>query len=146
MVLIVKNLTFDDFIKLLNGEDVQTKRLSFNVHWETLDVNIVENTISLYGLKGQPKTLFNTIDTNFKAISYPKAYPLIVYSNDSNLKLHTKPIYRLLKSFDRGHTGPTGAPGGKFVDSPAVPGVIYLPAHTKFSKAAICRVTLKDNL
>jgi len=85
-----KFLSFDNFITLLNGNNVVSERLSFNVIWKELKINIVKTPIILKGLNHQPLTLFNTTDTNFKFISIPKSYPLIIYSkNILNLSRRT---------------------------------------------------------
>jgi len=85
-----KFLSFDNFITLLNGNNVVSERLSFNVIWKELKINIVKTPIILKGLNHQPLTSFNTTDTNFKFISIPKSYPLIIYSkNILNLSRRT---------------------------------------------------------
>ena len=79
-----KGLNFDDFEKLAKGVNITTERKSFNVNWKKLEINIVNTSITLKGLNHTPITLFNTNDTNFKAISNPIAYPLTLYSQKND--------------------------------------------------------------
>lgn len=82
------NLNFNHFIDLLKGKNVKTKRLSFNVDWAKLEVHIVESTINLQGLVIEPIRILNKQTlTQTKAISFPKAYPLIIYSVGSDSKI-----------------------------------------------------------
>ncbi|TQF64765.1 hypothetical protein PNOK_m000048 (mitochondrion) [Pyrrhoderma noxium] len=81
-----KNLTFDNFVGLLNGKIVETSRLSFEVNWKTLDVNIVKVKLSLRGLEKQPIRIINvnetSLTTQFPLVVYsPKSYPLVMYSH-----------------------------------------------------------------
>jgi hypothetical protein len=80
-----KELTFDHFIKLLNGQRVETKILSFYVNWKNMQIVISHKNIKLNGLNHLPKTLFNNPNTNFKAISTPKSYNLILFNKDLSL-------------------------------------------------------------
>lgn len=143
-----KNLTFDNFKQLLNGNNVIIKRKTFNVNWKTLEVVIVEGSLTLQGLKHPPIRLDNSDSqkglsdlagggafiggATSMAISYPKAYPLIVYYKDSNLKLKIK------------DTAPHPYPArdalmlkqeeGELDKCESENVVIYLPAPTEFSK------------
>ena len=81
-----KNLTFDNFVGLLNGKIVETSRLSFEVNWKTLDVNIVKVKLSLRGLEKQPIRIINvnetSLTTQFPLVGYsPMSYPLVMYSH-----------------------------------------------------------------
>jgi len=73
-----KLLKFNDFKLLLNGQSIPTQRKSFNVNWKKLEINIVETKMTLKGLNHPAITLFNSEDTNFRAISYPKSYPILI--------------------------------------------------------------------
>ena len=87
-----QNLNFNHFVDLLNGKSVETKRLSFKVDWANLEVKIVESTIILQGLDKEPIRILNKktqtkTQTQTQAISFPKAYPLIIYSLGSDSKI-----------------------------------------------------------
>jgi hypothetical protein len=74
-------LDFNSFVVLLNGGSVELERTNFNVEWKTLNVNVTETKITVQGLKGDVKTIYNTRDVNFKFISLPKKYDIIVHPN-----------------------------------------------------------------
>ena len=70
----------------MNGKNVETSRLSFEVNWKTLDVNIVKVKLSLRGLEKQPIRIINvnetSLTTQFPLVVYsPKSYPLVMYSH-----------------------------------------------------------------
>lgn len=92
-----KLLQFNNFITLLNGQNINTERLSFNVNWKELKINIVKIPITLKGLDHPCLTLFNTKDTNFKFISNTKNYPLIIYNNNKNYYFED-PNYKNIKN------------------------------------------------
>jgi len=72
-------LNYKSFLKLLNGESIEIERTKFNVEWKNLNLNVVESKITIKGLVGKVKTMLNTTDVNFKAISFPKKYNLIIH-------------------------------------------------------------------
>ena len=72
-------LNFDSFTKLLNGETIEIERTVFNVEWKTLEIKVENSKTLIQGLKGKIKTLYNTPDVNFKFISFPKKYELVVH-------------------------------------------------------------------
>jgi len=65
------HLDYNLFKNLLNGETVQIKRNNFKVEWKELNVNYVSTDISIQGLIGEIKTIYNTKDVNLKFISLP---------------------------------------------------------------------------
>ena len=68
-------LTFDNFVELLKGQNVETSRLSFEVDWKSLAVNIVKVSLTLRGLDTPP---IRITDVNETTLTTP--YPLVVYS------------------------------------------------------------------
>ena len=72
-------LNYEAFIKLLNGETVTVDRTSFNLDWEERNINVVKSEIIIQGLTNKIKTIYNTKDTNFKYISFPIKYNIIVH-------------------------------------------------------------------
>ena len=68
-------LLFDNFVELLNGKYVETSRLSFEVNWKSLEVNIVKVSLSLRGIDTQPIRIKDVNET-----SSTTQYPLVVYS------------------------------------------------------------------
>jgi hypothetical protein len=64
---------------LLKGESVEIDRTSFNVDWNTLSIRVENSVIKIPGLTGDIKTIYNTSDVNFKFISFPIKYNLIVH-------------------------------------------------------------------
>jgi len=69
-------LNFDNFKKLLLGESVKTVGISFNVIWKELNINIVNRTIILQGLKSKFIDIIDHYDINFKSI-VPYIPPII---------------------------------------------------------------------
>ncbi len=72
-------LNYESFNKLLNGENVEIERTIFKVGWKELNINIVESKLTVQGLIGSIKTIHNTPDVNFKYISFPIKYNIIVH-------------------------------------------------------------------
>ena len=66
-------LNYNFFVKLLTGESIEIERTDFNLDWKTLDLNVVNSKITVQGLKGEIKTIYNTPDVNFKLISFPSS-------------------------------------------------------------------------
>ena len=90
MVLIKHFLTFDNFVELLKGQNVETSRLSFEVDWKSLAVNIVKVSLTLRGLDTPPIRITDvnetTLTTPYPLVVYsPKCYSLIVWSDKTNL-------------------------------------------------------------
>lgn len=76
-----KILTFNNFIDLLNGKDVKTSRIAFEVDWKTLTINIVKVPLTLQGLETQPVRILNPILNGEEvAISLLRTYPIVIYS------------------------------------------------------------------
>src|SRR5208282_248340 len=79
-------LSYDDFVNLAKGVDVLTNKEIFKVNWETLTIEIVDVPTRLKGLAKNARlnisvNLGNTTPTaKTICISYPKAYPLVIYS------------------------------------------------------------------
>lgn len=74
-----KNLTYESFLRLLKGETIVIKGTNFNVEWKGLNINVVETSTKINGLSEKLKTIYNTTDVNFKFISLPKKYNLILH-------------------------------------------------------------------
>ena len=72
-------LNYESFIKLLNGGSVWVERNKFNVDWKNLDLTVVNSHILVQGLTTKIKTIFNTTDVNYKVISFPIKYNLIIH-------------------------------------------------------------------
>ena len=72
-------LNYKLFKFLLKGESVVITDSKFNLDWKTLNVNVVETKTKVQGLIGELKTIYNTTDVNFKAISFPIKYSLILH-------------------------------------------------------------------
>ena len=72
-------LNYSLFLKLLNGESIEIERTEFKVEWKDLKINVVNSNIIVRGLTESIKTLYNTSDINFKFISYPIKYNIIVH-------------------------------------------------------------------
>lgn len=80
-------LNYDSFKKLLEGESIEIERTSFNVEWKTLNISVVSSNLIVQGLKESVKTIYNTPDVNFKYVSFPIKYSIIIHP------LHlTKPV------------------------------------------------------
>lgn len=78
-------LNWDSFNKLLKGDSVKTERTNFNVEWKTLSINVVESETVVQGLTGKIKTIYNTPDVNFRYISFPVSYNIIIHPRHSIL-------------------------------------------------------------
>jgi len=72
-------LNYNLFLKLLRDETLTVEITNFNVEWKTLNVNVVKSNIKLQGLTGSIKTIYNTPDFNFKFISFPIKYNIIIH-------------------------------------------------------------------
>jgi len=73
-------LNYESFIKLLNGESITLDRLNFNVEWlKGLNINVTDSKIVVHGLQENIKTLYNTWDSNYKHISFPIKYNIIIH-------------------------------------------------------------------
>jgi len=90
-------LNYNSFLILLQGEPIEIDKTSFNLDWKSLNISVVNSIIKVQGLTGIPKTIYNTKDVNFKAISFSIKYNIIVhpkYSIQINLlKRQTKVCY-----------------------------------------------------
>ena len=73
------NLNYELFLKLLQGETITIERTDFNVDWENFNINVVSSDIVIQGLNESIKTLYNTPDVNFKFISFPIKYNIIIH-------------------------------------------------------------------
>ncbi len=83
-------LNLEIFKKLLKGESVKVERTNFNVDWKTLTINVISSNILIEGLTTKIKTIYNTPDVNFKAISFP-VEPIVEKENNKiNLNLEEK--------------------------------------------------------
>ena len=77
-----KNLTYESFLRLLKGETIVIKGTNFNVEWKGLNINVVETSTKIHGLSGlsgKVKTIHNITDVNYKFISFPIKYNLIIH-------------------------------------------------------------------
>lgn len=72
-------LNYNLFLNLLDGESIEVYRKTFNVEWKSLRISVEKSNIIIPGLIGKVKTIYNTPDVNFKFISFPKKYNLIVH-------------------------------------------------------------------
>lgn len=74
-----KDLTFDSFKQLLKGESIEIIGTQFKLEWKNLNVNVVKTKIILPGIYSKVKTIYNTPDVNYKFISLPIKYNLIIH-------------------------------------------------------------------
>jgi len=72
-------LNYDSFKNLLAGASIEIERTSFNVEWKTLNVNVVNSKQIVKGLTENIKTLDNVKDVNYKLISFPINYNIMVH-------------------------------------------------------------------
>jgi len=72
-------LNYNYFLKLLNGETIDIERTTFNVEWDGFNVIVEKSNIKVHGLENKIKTIYNTPDVNFKFISFPIGYNIIVH-------------------------------------------------------------------
>lgn len=72
-------LNYNMFLNLLNGESVEIETTKFNVDWKTLDVNVVKSKLVVQALKGKIKTIYNTPDVNYRFVSFPIKYSIIIH-------------------------------------------------------------------
>ena len=72
-------LNYNSFINLLNGESVEISGSSFKVNWKDLTIKLVEMKYVIKGLNKKIKKFYNTRDVNFKSISFPIKYNLIIH-------------------------------------------------------------------
>jgi len=78
------SLNYDKFKLLLSGESVKTEGLSFQVVWKDLNINIVNKSINLQGLKSKIIDINDHYDINFKSIvSYIP--PTNIHQNINNI-------------------------------------------------------------
>ena len=73
------HLNYNLFKKLLNGESITIERKTFNVGWKDLIIDVVNSEITVHGLTQNIKTIYNTKDVNFKFISFPIKYSIIIH-------------------------------------------------------------------
>lgn len=73
------HLNYNLFLNLLKGETITIERTNFNVEWKEFNVNVVTSNIIIQGLTQEIKTIYNTQDVNFKYISFPKKYNIIIH-------------------------------------------------------------------
>ena len=72
-------LDYNSFKKLLDGESIEVPSVKFNVDWNNLNINVVESNLLIKGLRGNVKTIYNTPDVNYKFISFPVKYSIIIH-------------------------------------------------------------------
>lgn len=72
-------LNYNSFEQLLYGESIEVESTKFNVDWKTLNIKVVKSKLKIYGLRGYVKTIYNTPNVNFKFISFPVKYNVIVH-------------------------------------------------------------------
>jgi len=72
-------LNYKSFLKLFNGESLNIEKTSFNIEWKDLNIKVLKSNIRIKGLTGKVKTIYNTNDVNYKYISFPVKYNLIVH-------------------------------------------------------------------
>jgi len=77
-------LSYNKFKNLLNGESVELIRTNFNVDWNGMSINLVSSKIIIQGLNGDIKTIYNTKDSNFKAVSFPIKKNIIIHPSYLN--------------------------------------------------------------
>jgi len=75
-----KSLNYEKFKLLLAGENVICDALSFQVLWKELNINIVNRSINLQGLKSPIIDIKDHYDINFKSI-----VPYISSQNERNI-------------------------------------------------------------
>ena len=73
------HLNYNLFLNLLKGETITIERTNFNVEWKEFNVNVVTSNIIIQGLTQEIKTIYNIQDVNFKYISFPKKYNIIIH-------------------------------------------------------------------
>jgi len=95
-------LNSDSFEALLRGEPVIIERTNFNVEWKTLNINVVKSNVEIQGLVGKVKTNYNMPDVNFKYISFPIKYQIIVHSLYPIAPVQSKKV--LLKNYNFRYT------------------------------------------
>ena len=71
-------LSYNLFLKLLNGESIEIERTTFNVGWKDLSLKLVNSSLFIHGIP-RIKTIYNTPDAKFKFISFPIKYNMIVH-------------------------------------------------------------------
>ena len=81
-------LNYNSFIKLLKGESLTIEKKTFNVEWKKLNINVTNSKIVIHGLNKSIKTIYNTPDVNYKFISFPRNYSIIVH-----------PLFPMINSF-----------------------------------------------
>jgi hypothetical protein len=72
-------LNYNYFERLLKGETIEIEKTSFNVDWKTLNISVLNSNIKIQGLIGKIKTIYNTKDVNYKFISFPVKYNVIIH-------------------------------------------------------------------
>ena len=75
-------LNYNSFLTLLKGESITISGTRFNVEWKDLNINVIETNSKVRGLSGlseRLKTIYNTPDVNYKVISFPIKYDLIIH-------------------------------------------------------------------
>lgn len=95
-----KNLTYESFLRLLKGETIVIKGTNFNVEWKGLNINVVETSTKINGLSEKLKTIYNTTDVNFKFISFPIKYNLIIHPMFPFLE-YLEPVIKLAKPIEK---------------------------------------------
>jgi len=78
------SLNYDKFKLLLSGDSVKTEGISFNVIWKDLNIDIVNKSINLQGLKNNIIDIKDHYDINFKSI-VPYIPPITLSSNKNNI-------------------------------------------------------------
>ena len=82
-------LNYRSFLDLLEGKSLNIEKTSFNVEWKDLNIKVLKSNVRVQGLTGKVKTIYNTPDVNFKAISIiPQS--LININNQESLATENK--------------------------------------------------------
>lgn len=84
-------LNYKLFKILLSGQSIEIERTNFNVEWNNLNINVEKSKIIVQGLQSKIKTIYNTPDVNFKYISFPINYNVIVYSAQEKFLIINSP-------------------------------------------------------
>src|SRR5258708_3754493 len=72
-------LNYNIFLNLLSGKPAEISRKMFRVGCKDLTINVVNSNVTIQGLVGNVKTIYNSFDSNFKFISFPIKYNIIIH-------------------------------------------------------------------
>jgi len=96
-------LNYSSFKRLLNGETLVIDRTNFNVEWKTLNINVVSSKIEIQGLKGEVKTIYNTVDVNFKFLIVHPLFPLeniVIQDKENTILVKDNDQFILFSNFE----------------------------------------------